>query len=237
MKKLIVNIHKDHLYRNSVYLMLNSVITAGFGFLFWIICARLFTTEQVGFTTTIISAIGLVSSFSFLGLNTALIRYLPQAKDKGRLIGSCLNLTGLVSIIAALIFLILVPFLSPKLMFVLESKILFVMFITCTFFWVLYTEIDSNFIASRKSGLVLIKSTIFSVGKVILSVLLVFLLTFGILGAYYISALISCVFAFFYFRYKLVIDFPLIKEMFLFSAGNYFAGILYSRFSKISPES
>lgn len=225
IKKLIGLVYKDHLYRNSVYLIVNNLITAGFGFFFWMICARLFTTVQVGYATTIISAIGLVGAFSFLGLNVALIRYLPKAKDKARLIGSCINLTALVAILAALIFLLLVPILSPKLMFMVNSKIYFIMFVVYTLFWVLFSMVNSVFIAARKAKMVLIKSIIFSVCKLVLPMLLVFLGSFGILGAYYISALIGFGFTLFFLKYKLVVDFGLIKKMFTFSASNYVAGI------------
>lgn len=232
---MIKGINKDHLYRNSIYLILNDIIASGFGFVFWIICARLFATEQVGYATTIISAIGLVSSFSFLGLRTALIRYLPTAKDKGRLIGSCINLTGLVTIITASIFLAFVPISSPKLVFILKNKGLLTLFIVYTLFWVFFMDVESVFIALRKSEIVLLKSLIFSIGKVALPIILVFLGTFGILGAYYISSLLGFVFTLFFFRYKPVIDFSLIKQMFKFSAGNYIAGIFTMSPSLILP--
>lgn len=232
---MLKDIYKDHLYRNSIYLILDSVIAAAFGFLFWIIAARLFTTAQVGYATTIISAIGLVASFSFLGLNTALIRYLPQSKNKSRLIGSCINLSGLVSIFIAFIFLVLVPVWSPKLMFVLDSPALFIMFIVYTLFWVLFTQVESVFISSRRSQIVLFKTIIFSVCKVLLPVLLVFLGAFGILSSYYIASLIGFIFTLFFFKYKFVIDFSLIKEMFVFSFGNYIAGIFIMLPTMILP--
>ena len=187
-------IYRDHLYRNSIYLILNDVIAAGFGFLFWIICAKLFTTEQVGLATTIISAIGLVSLFSFLGLTKALIRYFPKTEEKGRLIGSCINLTALVSVTAAIVFLVLIPVLSPKLLFVIESKRLSMLFVLYTLFWVLFKNIESVFIATRRSEIVFYKSLIFSVCKVALPVLLVYFGTAGIIGAYYMSALAGFVF-------------------------------------------
>ncbi|MFC1768591.1 oligosaccharide flippase family protein [Nanoarchaeota archaeon] len=226
IKKILKKVHSDHLYRNSLYLILNNVVTTGFGFFFWMICAHLYSTEQVGYATAIISAVGIVSLFSFLGLNIGLMRYLPKAKDKDKLIVSCINLCGLSSIVFSILFLILLPFLSPKLGFVLESSNYLIAFVLFTLSWVMFSIVNSIFIASRKSGIVLVKSILFSMMKLILPVLVVFLGTYGILGAYYLSALVGFVFSLYYFRYSFEIDFKLIKEMFVFSFGNYVAWTL-----------
>ena len=44
---------KDPLYRNSMYLMATSVVSAGFGFLFWILAAKLYPKEDVGIATAL----------------------------------------------------------------------------------------------------------------------------------------------------------------------------------------
>jgi len=225
INKIFNYFYKDDLHRNSIFLILNNIVTTGLGFFFWMIIARLFSTSEVGYATTIISAIGLVASFSFLGLNVSLIRYLPRSHEKSRLIGSCINLTALVSIVASIIFLILIPLVSPKLMFVLDSFNFMFAFVLASLFWVLFSIVNSIFIASRKSNIVLIKSTVFGLIKLIFPVLLVSFGVFGILGSYYLAALIGFLFSLFYFKYKLVIDFSLIKKMFKFSFGNYIASI------------
>jgi len=50
----------DPLYRNSLFMAFTSVFNAGCGFFFWMIAARLYTVEQVGLATALISALGLV---------------------------------------------------------------------------------------------------------------------------------------------------------------------------------
>jgi len=66
-KTLCKEVMKDSLYRNSIYLMTSTLIMAVLGFVFWMVNARLFTTEQVGLATTIISVMGLITGFSVLG--------------------------------------------------------------------------------------------------------------------------------------------------------------------------
>jgi len=72
----------DSLHRNSIYLMLGTGVMAVFVFFFWVINARLYSAEQVGIGTTLISIMTLISSFSILGLENGLIRYLPKSERK-----------------------------------------------------------------------------------------------------------------------------------------------------------
>lgn len=44
--------------------MLSTAVQAFFGFFFWVINARLFTTEEVGIATTLISVMALIGTFS-----------------------------------------------------------------------------------------------------------------------------------------------------------------------------
>ena len=67
----------DSLYKNSIYLMLSTGVMATFGFFFWIINARIYSAEQIGIGTTLLSIMSLISSFSILGLGTGLINICP----------------------------------------------------------------------------------------------------------------------------------------------------------------
>ena len=45
----------DSLARNSLYMMMTTVVTAGLGYVFWIVAAHLFTSAQVGIGSGVIS--------------------------------------------------------------------------------------------------------------------------------------------------------------------------------------
>ena len=68
---------KIPLYKNSIYLILNSAIVSLGGFLFWMIAARLYSSEQVGQATVLFSLASLSASISVFGMDYAIIRLLP----------------------------------------------------------------------------------------------------------------------------------------------------------------
>jgi len=75
-EKGIKSLYGVSFYRNAVYLMLSSGVTAALGFVFWILAARFYSASDVGLASAIISAAGLLALLSTLGLNYGLIRFL-----------------------------------------------------------------------------------------------------------------------------------------------------------------
>ncbi len=137
----------EPLYKNSIYLMLSSVIMAGFGFFFWTINARLFSAHDVGLATTLISAATLLVSLSGLGLGIALIRFLPASKNKSHKINSCLTVALLFSVIVSTIFLLGINVFSPGLAFVQKNLYYSILFIVFTGSFLLFTMVESVFLA------------------------------------------------------------------------------------------
>ena len=76
------------LYLNAAYLMLANLANALFGFVFWIIAARLYTAEAVGVASAILSAASLLTMLSSLGLGYGLIRFLKSSNNPTILINS-----------------------------------------------------------------------------------------------------------------------------------------------------
>lgn len=236
MKKfssIIVNqlkhFHSDSLYRNSIYLMASTMFMAFLGFFFWIINARIYTTEQVGYATAIFSAITLISNFSLLGLNTALIKYLPSAKDKNSKINTSFSVTVLVSMLAGAIYFLLIPFITPKLSFVYENIFTALIFIFIPVIIVLNGLTDSIFIALREAKYVLIKNIISSLIKVASPFILIIFGTYGIISSLTLGPLIALFISIiilykkFAYKVKIAIDKGVISKMYKFSFGNYIA--------------
>jgi O-antigen/teichoic acid export membrane protein len=212
--------------------MLSTGVMAVFGFFFWIINARLYSAEQVGIGTTLISTMTLISSFSILGLGTGLIRYLPTSERKNKKINTSFMLVGLTSIFVSIFFLVFLKTFSPKLLFVRENIIFSLLFILFAVFTSLNALSESVFIAYRSSKFVLIKNTTFSIAKLILPIFLVALGAYGIfmsMGiAIAVAFLVSLVFLILRFNYlpKPIIDRIAVKRMIKFSLGNYIAGFI-----------
>lgn len=232
IRKIYQHFMKDSLYRNSLYLMASTFIMAVFGFFFWMINARLFTTEQVGLATTIISVMSLITSFSLLGLNTGLIRYLPKSKRKNDKINTCFTGIVLTTIIISTIFLLCLKTFSPRLLFIKENLYYALSFILFMVFNSSAGLIDSIFIAFRKAKFVLLKNTIFSVLKLILPFFLVTLGAYGIFASWMIALIIGFSVSFIILIYKFnyqpqpVFYESIIKKIGRFSFGNYIAGFL-----------
>ena len=236
MKKIISKFYNylanDSLYRNSIYLMLSTGVMAVFGFFFWIINARLYSAEQVGIGTTLISIMTLISSFSLLGLGNSLIKYLPTSDKKNEKINTSFTLVGLTSIFISIFFLVFLKTFSPRLLFVRENIIFSLLFILFIVFTSLNAISENVFIAYRSSKFVLIKNTISSIVKLILPIFLVALGAYGIVVsmgiAIAIAFLVSLVFLILRFNYspKPIIDRIVVKRMTKFSLGNYVAGFI-----------
>jgi O-antigen/teichoic acid export membrane protein len=222
----------DSLYNNSIYLMLSSGVIAILGFIAWLICARLFSAHDIGLATTIISVMGLITSFSLWGLGTGLIRYLPASKEKNNKINTCFTLVAIVTIIISSIFILGLKKFSPDLLFIKESLLLSFSFI---FFMIIasWTSlIESIFISFRKAYLILTKNSIFGILRIVLPFALVSWGAYGIFSSYMIASLIGFTTVFiiliFKFDYKPKFAFydEVIKRMGSFSFGNYVAGFI-----------
>ena len=222
----------DSLYRNSIYLMISSGVMAVFGFFFWLICARLFPAEQIGLATTIISLMGLVASFSVLGLGTGLIRYLPNSKDKNKMINTSFTVVALTAIIISCIILIGIEKFSPRLIFIKENIIFSFAFIFFMILQSLNSMIESVFIAFRKAKFVLVKNTVFSVLKLGMPFIFIAFGAFGIFSSYMSASLIGFGVVFlilifkFHYNPKFVFYDSVILKMGKYSFGNYVAGFI-----------
>jgi len=223
---------QDSLYRNSIFLMLSTLIMASLGFIFWMIAARLFSTENVGLATAIISVMGIITSFSALGLGSGLIHFLPKSKRKNKKINTCFTLIALVTIIITSIFLILISNFSQKLHFIKENLILSIIFIIFMIFASFNSLIESVFIAYRSTKYILLKNFIFSSLKILLLFAFVSLGAYGIFSSWMIAIItgfiISIIVLMYKFNYKIKAVFydNVIKRIGKYSFGNYAAGFI-----------
>lgn len=212
-----------------------------FGFFFWMINARLFTTEQVGLATTMISTMSLITSFSILGLNSGLIRYLPKAHRKNDVINTVFSVTSTTTIILTLIFILGLSLFSVKLLFIRENIFNVLIFILFILFSNLGNLIDSIFIALRDTKFILAKNLVFSIVKLFLPFILMNFGTYGIFGSLTIALTMALIFSLLImiknFKYypQFIINKSVIKKIGRFSFGIYINSFLDSLPSMILP--
>lgn len=215
--------------------MANTAVTTVLGFIFWIVVARYYSEAEVGWGNAIINAIYLLAAFSRLGLDIALIRFLPKAEKPAQMINSCFVLSGIVSLVLSILFVAAVDVLSPEMGFINNNAIFALAFIAFTVLWTISHLMDQIFIARRKAVFVLYKNAIQSVLKLVLPFIMVyFFYAFGIVSSWGIAVGIGFFISLFLFlprvlrgyRVKLKVDFDIVKSMWRYSFGNYFIILL-----------
>lgn len=231
--KKLIDHKNDPLFKNSYYLIGNTFVTAAIGFIFWIIAARLYTTEQIGISSAIISAMSLITIFSLLGLDISIIRYLPD-KDKKGLINTSFTITSIVTLLLSTIFISGLNFWAPNLIILKEDFWFGVAFIIFTVFYSIFTLQLSVFIGFKAVKYSFLQSFINMV-KIVLLPLLIILGAFGIFvsfGFFYVVAFFvgNIFISRFFHAYKYIpsIKPHLLKDMIRYSFDNYISNIFYS---------
>lgn len=178
----IRTITSQSLVRNAFFLMLSTAITAAVGFIFWNICSRNYSPEEVGLATTLISATALVSSLSMWGFNNTIISFLPKSKDT-RLIDLSLLVVAGSSLLFGLAFIMLASSFDPNLPEIMAEpwqKLLVLAYIVALS---LNALSDSLFIARRSAKYILYKNGASSIAKLILPWVLISFAGFGIFAS------------------------------------------------------
>jgi len=115
-------VKSDRLVRSSFFLMATFVAMGALGFGFSVVVARIFTPEQVGVGTSLLSAASLIAFLSLFGLNWTIIRFGANSdKANAQITYSLFVVTGLGVLISG-IYVTLVPRYAPALSFVRENR-------------------------------------------------------------------------------------------------------------------
>lgn len=235
--RAIVGLARDPLYRTSFFMAFSSIFNAGCGFFFWIIAARIYTVEQVGLATALISSLGLVLLFSRLGLDFSIIRFFPTG-DKNRIFSTSLIITTLASLLAGLAYILLIDHLAPTLAFLKEPCYL-VAFLLIGAANSVAAITGNAFLADRKAENYFIQN-IFMALRIPLLIPLAFLGTFGIFGSTGLAFIVASIFALIVLARSLKsirpeVDVEFIKRSFKFSSWNYVSNILSTAPTLVLP--
>ncbi len=241
LKNVYKYIITDPQYKNSILNMASTFILSALGFFFWIIIARLYKTENVGIATTLISIMTLLSTFTIMGLNSSLTRFLPKSLNKDELINSSFVIVTLATLLPCVIFLLGLQIFSPQLVF-LRSNVLYVSsFVIFIIFSSWNILVDSIFIAFRAASNILIKNTVISVSKLILPFALI---TFGAYGVFASAAsaqalgvLIGLIILSLKFkvRHSILVNVSLLKKHSAYSLANYVVVFMRSMPALVLP--
>ncbi len=227
---------RDPLYRNALYLILTSASGGLFGFLFWLVVARLYPAEEIGLAASLVALAGFLGSLSTLGLGFGLVRQLPSAPRSHHLINASLTLTSLVAIGVALVFIASVDLWSASDLGSRQSALAF-LFLAYTVAFAVTLLIDASLMAARGASSVFRRSLIYNGIRLPLPVLLAGSL--GAIGihlsfavALYASILVSLFLMlprlFPGYSPALSLRLASIRKLLAYSLGNHVANIAYA---------
>lgn len=227
---IIKRILNDSLYRNSLFLMGSNLVIAGLGFVFWKINTSLFSTDVIGLATTTISVVSLITTISLMGLSVAIVKYLPIISEKNNVINTSVNIVFVTTISFTALFLVLLPYLSPKIVFINTSWITIALFILFCIYSSLIELVKNIFLTFKKTEYVLLNNSISSVLKIALSFIFISFGVYGLISSWMISVVISTIISFLILRYRFsyiykpYISFNIARQLSRFSIGNYITG-------------
>ena len=233
------------LYSNALFLMGASVFSSLIGFVFWLVAARFYPDEAVGLASALISAMGLAVSFSKLGLELGLVRFLKRhSEDPKAIINTVFTVGLLASVAAALIFVAGLDLWSPALLFIRETPLYLFAFVFFCAVSSLNNLSDHSFIASRRSGFVVASGLIFGILKVILAIVMAsFLTSFSIFASWGIGMTAAVIISIFVllpiaqrgYRFAVTIKKKILGDMLGYSFANYISMLLWGTPALIFP--
>lgn len=224
------------LYKNSFYLILSRVLTVITGFVFWLLAARLYTTEDVGLAVGLFSAVTLILQFSTFGLESSTIRFLGNY-DRSKVINTSLMVTTASAFVFGAGFILLVGVLSPSLAFI-QTPFYGTIFLVFVILSSLMTVLMGSFVGIRKAEYNLIQNIVLA-SRLIFLLVLAFLGAIGVLTAIGLAYILAVALMFYqlgkFIKFSPTVDTAFLKQFSGFFSGNYFANMVYNATYSISP--
>lgn len=235
--RAIADLANDSLYKNSFFIAVTNIFNAGSGFFFWIIAARLYTIEQVGMATALISSLGLVILFSRLGFDTSIIRFFSEG-NRGGIIWTSLIMTTIGCLMAGLVYILLAEFLVPSISFLRDPGYA-LSFLLIAVANSIASVTGSAFVADRKANYYFLQN-LFLALRILALVPLTLLGIFGIFGSVGFGFLVASLFSLLMLRRSILaipvgLDRGFIRISFRFSSWSYISSIFLAAPSLCLP--
>jgi O-antigen/teichoic acid export membrane protein len=227
---------RTSLYRNALYLMIDEALNGLSGFAFWIAAAHYYDDGDVSIATAASNALFLLVFIATLGLDFALVRFLPNAGDKShKMINTSLTVGGVMSLLTAGVFLAGLGFWSDKLLDVRDEPLFLLSFVVFTVACTLSTLVMRTYVASRRSAFALAKDVIHAVLKIVLVFFFVSFASLGIFASWGVGLLVSLGIGLLFFLPRIqrgyrpapAFDRPVLSQMVRFAGGNYIIALLW----------
>jgi O-antigen/teichoic acid export membrane protein len=208
----------------------------GAGFLFWVIAAKIYSIDDVGKGTALLSSLGLIILISRLGFDFSLIRFI-SGYDRDEVLNTCLGITILSTTIICLSYITIDSLLPTPLVSDITSALIFT---AAAVFNSVSLVTGNMFLAIRNPHHFFTQNAITS-SRLVLLFPLVYLKAFGIFLSMGISHLLASAFGIVLLKIKgfklnvLAVNKKFIKKSLKFSLGNCLSNNLYEAPGLILP--
>ena len=156
----------EPLYRNAFFIMSSSVLGGALGLPFILLATALYSSNDVGYATAIVSALSFIGTLGLLGLGVAIVRFLPETEDKSSVINTALTLVGILTVGIAVVFVIGVNVWLPSLGFILTSP-LYVPAILAAALAIAFAPIlDQVGFAARRAEISTVRTVVFGIARI-----------------------------------------------------------------------
>lgn len=146
---------------SSLALVAAKVATMGFGFLAWVVAARLYSPTEVGIASGVVAAVTLAAQIALIGVGSAVITLLPRhVQEPGRLLDTSISLLTLSSLAIALVFLAVAGLLLVELRVVSADPVFAGMFLLLAIAGTLGVLFDQASTARRRGDQVLVRGAL-----------------------------------------------------------------------------
>ncbi len=154
---------------SSVALIGGKVATMGFGFLAWIVAARMYPTAEVGLASGAVAAVTLCAQIALIGVGSAVITLLPTFEARpGRLLDTAVSLLTLSGLLTALAFLLFAGTVLQELRVVAADPVYAVLFAVLAVGGTLGVLFDQASTARRRGNQVLLRGVAAGVTTLVL---------------------------------------------------------------------
>ncbi len=228
----VVTVWRERLFQSSAYLMINMVMGAAVGFVFFTVIARIYPPGELGLATTVLSATNSITTIASLGITFAIVRFLGEARDRRALVNTSTVLIGTATLVVTIVAL-LVPAFTGKL-YALGGATFVVVFLSGTMASAWHGLAETVFIADRGAREVVWVNTIGNAARLTLPFVLlpmgaiaVYLAT---TGAWVVAGVIFAVLLVrnHGHRFRVQFDRGAVRTIGRFSGGSYLSNIVGS---------
>jgi O-antigen/teichoic acid export membrane protein len=174
MRARLQTLRNSPLLVNGYSLASSTWITSGLGLVYWLIAAHLYTVEEIGINSTLISTMGIISTLAQLNLGSLLARFLPNVgRSAARWVLAAYAITTLASVLFCLLLFVGIRAWIPSLRFLIEDYRIAGWFVLASIPWAIFALNDWVLAGLRKAAWVPLGTTIFAVMKIALLALFV----------------------------------------------------------------